>query len=495
MANDSAVSTVPNFKVARVGKERKKRGAGFSWLGGSAKPGVWLGATGGAGAGAGAGAFGMTFAKTMLAIAVTALVGAGAAGLGMKNARKNRAAKPLEKPSVFAKSDAVQFEGDTANLPTTPNSIPNSLGFVSGSPDGLTPEERAKLAAEAEAKKKAEEEAARKAEEEAAAQDQTAGAGAPADPAAMMGAVAPGGKDSPFGKKFGQLSSSFGGQSSLSGGAGLSAGVARGFSTPSFNSPKGRDGQLSGMSNSSRVKMARASTARPAGSNVKGFARRQLANANALSRRGAAAGRGETAAYDASSAFDNNQGAGNVITGAGMGTGSRAAGETGDAPNPLNNGGPSGGGDPGYDCGLSHYMDANGACQPIKQGTKKSASQTVDTLAMIAQALLGIIMVISTIAIIADSSLIGAGVGGAMKVAIAAMGTIIGLLGLAIMAMGDYFTGAVFTAVGAFIGIASTNLLGLGLLTYSGAAIAAAAGMLLGQAAGALKGGGAQATN
>jgi hypothetical protein len=33
MANDSAVSTVPNFKVARVGKERKKRGAGFSWPG------------------------------------------------------------------------------------------------------------------------------------------------------------------------------------------------------------------------------------------------------------------------------------------------------------------------------------------------------------------------------------------------------------------------------------------------------------------------------
>ena len=47
---DSAASDVPTFKVARVGNDRKRKGAGFSFLRGGGARGVWSGATGGSGA-------------------------------------------------------------------------------------------------------------------------------------------------------------------------------------------------------------------------------------------------------------------------------------------------------------------------------------------------------------------------------------------------------------------------------------------------------------
>jgi hypothetical protein len=486
MANENTAYAVPDFKVARVGKERKKR-SGFAWFKAPAKPGSWVGLAGGTGSGAVStgGTLGLGFAKTMLAIALTSGIGAGAITMGRHAAMSRANAPQVEKPSIFAKSEPIQLEGDTSNLPSTPNSMPNSLGYVSGSPDGLTPEERAKLAAEAEAKKQAEEEAARKAEEEAAAGDQTAQN--PMDPAAMMAAAQEGGekKGSPFGKKFGALSSSFGGQSSLSGGAGLSAGVARNFGSANMGGPRGKGGQLGNMGGvGSRVKMAGASRKRVSPSNVKGFARRQLANANALSRRGMSASRGESAAYDASSAFDNNDGAGNVITGAGIGAGGGAGEGKPDTPNALNNGGPTGGGAQGEDCGGSAYYDPNtGTCAPLKTPNKKSANVLLDTLAMIAQGLLMTITVLCGIAAVAQKTLFGAMMSEPMRIAIGAIGAIIAVLGVAIIAMGDYAAGTIFTLVGGFIGIACWGPFeSLGALTSGGGILSAAAGMLLGQA-------------
>lgn len=488
MANENTAYAVPDFKVARVGKERKKRGAGFSWFSAPAKPGAWTGVAGGSGGGYGAAGgilakLGLTGSKAFMIIALTSGIGAGAIKIGqMGGARVSEAA--MEKPTVFAKPEPIQFEGDTSNLPSTPNSMPNSLGYVSGSPDGLTPEERARLAAEAEAKKAAEEEAARKAEEEAAAKDQTAQN--PMDPAAMMAAAqeqAGGKKGSPFGKKFGSLSSSFGGQSSLSGGAGLSVGVARNFVSGNLNGPRGKGGQLGSMGGvGSRVKMAGASRARVSPSNVKGFARRQLANANALSRRGMAASRGESAAYDASSAFDNNDGAGNVITGAGIGGGIGPGEGKPDTPNALNNGGPTGGGGQGEDCGGSAYFDANtGNCVPLSAPKEKSAQETIDTLFMIAQGLLMTIAVIAAIAAALDAGILTEVFSIALSTIIGALGVVVGLLGVAIIAMGDYFSGTMLTLTGAFIGAVAFVPALKGLLSETTMLLTAAIGGMLSQ--------------
>lgn len=490
---DSATSDVPTFKVARVGEDRKRKGGAFSFLrGGSAPRGAWSGATGGSGlAGAGgtgglAGALGLNFTKLMMTIFLTASLGSAAVYLGARSAANVRSTP--DKPALFADKGDIKLEGDTSNLPSTANTIPNSLGYLSGSRDGLTPEERAKKEAEAaaaaEAQRLADEEAARKEE-----QDRLAGNPA-VDPNALLASAQAdgangGGKGSAFGKKFGSLSSSMGGGSSLSGGAGLSGGVNRQFGS-SGSIARGSTGKLSAMKGAARPSYSKSGRARMASSKTKGFARKQLANANAYSRRGAAAGTGETSASDAGTAFDNNPGAGNVISGPGIGQGAGSSTGADSTPNSVNNGGPMGG-DPTVDCGADHYQDQYGNCKKIKTQSGKDANPTVTMLAKIAQGLFIAIAALAVLAMIVEKTVYAYAMGVAFRTIIGILGGIIALMGVAIMAMGDFMQGAIFAGIGGFIGIACWAPGMETALTSGGALVSAGAGALLSQAAGSLK--------
>lgn len=456
---DSAISDVPTFKVARVGNDRKRKGGGFSFLRGGGSRGAWSGATGGSGAAGGAGGaagvLGMNFSKVMLTVLMTATVGSGAVYLGARSAAGVRTGGD-KKPAIFSGKD-VKIEGDTSNLPSNSNSIPNSLGYLTGSRDGLTPEERAKKEAEAaaaaEAQRIADEEAAKKAEAE-----NTAGAGV--DPNALLASAqadgGQGGKGSAFGKKFGSLSSSMGGGSSLSGGAGLSGGVNRSFggSGGMGKISGGSKGQMSAMKASARPSYSKAGGARMASSKTKGFARKQLANANAYSRRASAASKGETAASDAGTAFDNNPGAGNVISGPGVGQGSGSSSGADSTPNSVNNGGPTGGaGDPTVDCGPNNYQTADGGCAPINTGAGKDAKPMLTMMANAVMALLLVIGIMSWVASLAEKTVYLYAYSQLLATVIAAMGAIVCLLGVAMIAGGDYVTGGIATLIGGYVGV------------------------------------------
>ncbi|UPT73020.1 MAG: hypothetical protein M0D55_14090 [Elusimicrobiota bacterium] len=252
---DSAASDVPTFKVARVGNDRKRKGAGFSFLRSGGSRGGFSGATGGSGSGGGlggllggagggagaqAGFFASKFVQAMLSVMLAGGIGSAAIYIGAMSTQTD---EPAKKAAPFVAKEDVKLEGDITNLPGDPNAIPNSLGYLSGSMDGLTPEERAKRAAEEAARKAAEEEAARKAEEEAA---RTA-ANPAVDPNALLASAQADGqnKGGGLGRKFGNLSSSFGGGSSLAGGAGMAGGVGRSFGAGGGSIKGGARGSLS----------------------------------------------------------------------------------------------------------------------------------------------------------------------------------------------------------------------------------------------------------
>jgi len=443
---DSAASEVPTFKVARVGQERKRKGGGFSFLRGGGTRGVWSGAAGGSGA---ASATGMTLSKVMMIMLATSVIGTGAVYVGSRSAANSRVATTASKPLVFAQ-DRVKIEGDTTNLPSSSNSIPNSMGFITGSKDGLTPEERAKkeadAAAAAEAQRVADEEAAKKDAANTAANP----APNPADMLASAKADGGGGKAGGFGKKFGALSSSMGGGSSLSGGAGMSGGVNRQFGGGG-SIPKGNGGSMAAMKGASRPTYSKAGNSKLAASRTKGFARKQLANANAYSRRGATTGRGESSSSDAGAAFDNNPGAGNTIEGPGIGKGKGAESGSEGTANPNANGGPTGGGPQQVDCGPDRYQNADGGCSDLDVGPGKDAKPALTMMANIVMGLLVGIGILSGLALLMDGTVFGIAWATMLKSVIAAMGAIICLLGVAMMAMGDYFTGGVATLVGGVV--------------------------------------------
>ncbi|MEQ1918604.1 MAG: hypothetical protein ABL955_05345 [Elusimicrobiota bacterium] len=150
---ETSASEAPTFKVARVGKDRKGKGGAFSFLRSGGTRGVWTGAAGGSGAGSAAVGAGLTFSKLMI-IGLVSITGLGAAGLG--RVLGNASGREVVKPKLFAtasKPAAIKIEGDVTNLPGNSNTIPNSLGYLTGSKDGLTPEERAQKAADAAAAK------------------------------------------------------------------------------------------------------------------------------------------------------------------------------------------------------------------------------------------------------------------------------------------------------------------------------------------------------
>lgn len=468
-------TAIPEFKIAKVGKDRKRRGGGLPFFGGgSGGGGAFSGAVGGSGAAAGAGLLGK--------IGVLALIGTLSAGAWQfgKALRPDETGGPAEKPKLFASHDGKYSDEDLANvIRSNGSSIPNSMGYVKGSLDGMTPEERAKKEAEAAEAARLAEEEAKKAEAEAAAKEPANVAGAPAgmDPNALMQNTGGDKKEGAFGKKFGALSSSFGSGGGLAGGAGLAGGVNRGFSNAALKT-KGNGGKMASMKGGSNPSISKGTKARAGASNNKGFARRQLGNAFSLSRQASTAGKGETSAQAASAAFDNNTGAGNVISGPGVGAGTGGAGiDAGGSVNP-NTGGSA--------------IDPNDEAAPIANNKGKNVTK-YQGLINAALMILAIIAVLAILALVLQNvPPYGTIIAQYIKMVMVALGAVVTLLGVAIMAQGQYLQGGILTAVGGFITYmawttpASLTVGAPAIATLAASALVASAVGLLG---GALTGG------
>ena len=424
-------TAIPEFKIAKVGKDRKRKGGGLPFFGGGSGGGAFSGAVGGSGAAAGAGLLGK--------IGVLALIGTLSAGAWQfgKSLRPDETGGGAAKPKLFASHDGNYSDEDLANvIRSNGSSIPNSMGYVKGSLDGMSAEERAKKEAEAAEAARLAEEEAKKAEAEAAAKEPANVAGAPAgmDPNALMQNTGGDKKEGAFGKKFGALSSSFGG-GGLAGGAGLAGGVNRGFSNATLKN-KGSGGKMASMKGGSNPSISKGAKARAGASNNKGFARRQLGNAFSLSRQASTAGKGETAAQTASSAFDNNNGAGNVISGPGVGDGTGGAGmDAGGSVNP-NTGGSA--------------IDPNDEAAPIANNKGKNVTK-YQGLINAALVILAIISIMAIIAMIFDKKAWFEAIAQIFKGIMVALAAVVTLLGVAIMAQGQYLQGGILTAVGAFV--------------------------------------------
>lgn len=357
-------ATIPEIKLAKVGKdkeERKKGGA--AWLGEGAGKGVFTGATGGAGSGSSVLSFlesvlGRQLAMLLPKLLVMAMIGVlgfGAVSVGRAvramGESKGKGAAPKKAFATKAKdSDASVMVESQGRAPQ------DSLNNVVGSLDGKTQAERdaeAAAAAAAAAKANAADAAGKGGPADAAPAAAAAGP-AGIDPAAMMaaGSAAAGAA----GKAEGTKKASFGGMNmggtgSTGGTGGLSAtGLAHGIAN---NSSLG--GNLRKFSSDGRTGRANAALARPGGFG-RGAGFRQLANASNLSAAARNSATPETASTLATNAFQQGTNPGNVVTGAGDGTG--GAGATGSSG--ANGGGGSGGG-------------GGGQQQPTYGGTGNSA--------------------------------------------------------------------------------------------------------------------------
>ena len=374
---------IPNLKLAKVGKDRKRRG------------GAALLVKGGAGGGGSmAGMLGAHAGRSLLLMAISGMSAAGAWSLGAAMKTENLS-KPVA-PKFGAANPSAQKYDDLSGVIRSEKTIPNSMGYVSGSVDGLTPEERAKKQAEDEAARKAAEEQAAKAEAEANAQPQDPAGASPDVMAAQNIGTTKGALGS---GRFGKLSNAMaGGGSKLSGGAGLSGGIGQGFKAPSGGAaPRGgQSGSLSSFRKSGRPALARAASGRAKPSNTKGFAKRQLFNA--FAQRPTSMGRTESMAEQAGAGFENNAGQGAVIGGAGVGTGiQQGAGGVTDGGTPTTDpGGPIGSG-----CGDGQAPNSSGGCSAI--ATPQSANATpYQGLVDMAKGIMMMVTVISVLALLAQ---------------------------------------------------------------------------------------------
>lgn len=301
---------VPSFKLAKVGKDRERKRGGAAWWMGGRGAGSFAGVGGGAGGVAGLSAF-----KTLLILAMTVGLCATGTVLGLMMSSHSGSGAGNGDKKIFADKGPLKYD-DLSGVVKTNNDIPNSLGYVMGSTDGLTPEERARRKAEEESRLAAEEAAKKKAEEDAAKQEAAAPAPAPAAPVAASNA---GGS---LGSKFGRLSGGLSGGSGLSGGIGGSFGHMGGPS--GFNGEKGKKGALSSAL-ASAATMGTHASARPMGAGM-GQAFGQLRRTSSASSL-AATRTGEASAAQAGAPFDTNSG-GTSIDGSGITQGSPGASDT-----------------------------------------------------------------------------------------------------------------------------------------------------------------------
>ena len=326
--NPGAVE-IPNLKLVVAGKSRERKRGGVAALGGAgAKVGV---------------SAGLSLAKTLVMLAVVGGVSTGAWQVGkmLNGGSTSGAQAPVKK--VFADNGPQHYD-DVSGVIKSAASIPNSTGYVSGSADGLTPEERAKKAADEEAARKAEEDAAKKAQAEAdkQAQAQAQTPTLPAQPEAPAG----GAKKGLAGGKFGKLGSSFG-SSGLNGGSGLAGGISRGFGGVSglgSHVLKGQSGTLSkGGKGGGPAGFTSASHATAARGRSSSASKNQLFGLASLSRQAAKNGRTEGASATLAKGFDNAIDPGTAIDGGGGGASIAATGQTDTKANPGDPGGPIGG--------------------------------------------------------------------------------------------------------------------------------------------------------
>jgi hypothetical protein len=380
--------------------------------------------------------------KAVMLVLVTML---GAGAMNMRHANElpktgiARPSAPAEKP---------KYEGDLSNLPTKPQDQPALQDVVVGDMARKGEDDAAaKAAADAAAAAEAEKQAQAQKEKDEAGKAAKAASATPAMAAGDLTAKAakmPQAKKA-FNKSFGQLSSSLGGGSGLSGGIGgsfqrpLTASAAPGASRGMGASPAPRGGGAT----------------KAIGSGRGGRAFRQLQNANALSR-AAAHTSGEAAAQGASGAFDNNRGGGSPITGGGAGI-TGIGTHTGGADTRPNQGGPIGSG----------AGNGDGTSAPPESGHSNATPwQTfVDIakwamLAAVALMLAAYILAQHAKAIAAANALDG-GVAAApwfmaakicAGLAIAAALTVT-TMGLIVMGQGQMMQGGLFAAGGAAVGV------------------------------------------
>ncbi|MEK7858535.1 MAG: hypothetical protein AAB320_05260 [Elusimicrobiota bacterium] len=458
---------MPAFKLAKVGGNRRKAGGGLSWLGAGA------GAGGGASSGAGGiiGSFAAMGGK-MAVMALVGTLGAGAYGVGKSMAPDSSQFKADKKPKAFASVQTEKnkkYEVDTAKLPKSSQGSFNSLGMVSGSLDGKTPEQRAGELAAAEAAQKAEADKAAKAQAEADKEQPTpasaaagaAGAAGAMDPAAMAAAAAAaaGGADKDkkgMSNKFGEMSKGLGG--GLAGGGGMSSGVGRGFDTKIG----GGSGRALAFGNSgSNAGRAGAARTRATPSGQRGLARRQLDRASSLSNQ-ARSGTNEARSSNADAAFNNNPGAGTVITGGGAGAGRSPT--NGAASGPSSSGGGGSGptasegseyGDPD-DCaslGSNFENSAAGGCV-LKTEKGKSVDPTdklfdwLKLLSIIATVISVVLLIVSLAAKTGPWGAAFYALQAVLAGALVAIGAIMAILGLMLVGMGRNLEGGIFTLIG-----------------------------------------------
>ncbi|MDX6771092.1 MAG: hypothetical protein SF051_16290, partial [Elusimicrobiota bacterium] len=188
------------------------------------------------------------------------------------------------------------------------------------------------------------------------------------------------------------------------------------------------------------------------------------------SRQAVSAGKGETSAQAASQAFDNNSGAGNVISGPGVGAGTGGAGvDAGGSVNP----------DSG---GSAINPDSDTANVSTPKGKNVTKYQGLVNAAIL---LLGVIAILSIIAAAFRNTGIGAWIAEYFAWIMGILGAMVAMLGVAIIAQGETVIGGIYTASGAFV-TATALAFGFELLgsapavpTYAAAAaIASAVGML-----------------
>lgn len=462
---------VPDFKLAKVGRDRRRKlGAGFPLFGGGGGAGGWGGALGGT-----ALSGGMTLGKGLAVLAVAGGLSAAAWQVGrMLTPGYGGAAKPSAR--LFADKGAQKYEGDLSKLPGTATTMPNSLGYVSGSLDALTPEERVRRQAEAEAARKAAEEAQAKAAAQDAAADQSVPASSPAGQAGIASAQDGAG---PFKSRFGRLGAAFNrGASALSGGAGLSGGVGRSFAPSGGGAgQKGREGTLAKFRGASRPSYAKGAGRPSAASNARGFAKRQLMTASTLSRQGATASGEQSAAAQAAAPFDNGAPAGSAITGPGV-TPAGAGAAPAAAGGPVDGvGGGSAGGSSSGACGSGQYADADGNCR--SSGTPSGRnSASYQGLIDMAKALMAIASLLAIAALVSPPL-----VKSFFKMGLIIVGGLLVILGAMILAQShDPTIGGIVTAVGAL----TVALAFAGDFKIFTGGTAAANNLLVIQAAGAL---------
>ena len=447
---------VPNFKLAKVGKEREKKRGGGGWLGARGAGSGFSGAVGGAGAGAGGlMGTGMSLAKLLMILLVSGVVSAGAWKMGGMFVGDASDGKPAA-AKVFADKDAGKY-ADTSGVIKNEKSIPNSLGYINN--DGLTDEQRAaKKAADDAAAAKAAADAQAKADADAKAKALADAAAASATPEAVAPAAA--GPEAVARKgltagKFGSLGSSTGGGGGLSGGAGLSGGINGKFAGMGGLGGKGQNGAISAFRSPSKAASSGATPASHGHSNAKGFARQQLDQAFGQSRSALATGKSESASAGAGAPFDNNGAQGTAISGPGLGSGTQTGAADGSgATNPgTGGGGPTDGGGGTTPCtDPNTHADSTGACVTTNAPPGKDAAPyqgMLDTVLI----LMGIVLAINIVALVFGGKAWFTAIAAYLAGIMCALGAVICGLGIAIAAMkhGDFMIGAIVGVVGAFI--------------------------------------------